>query len=290
MKKIVITGANGQLGTEIRMASGALPSFEFLYTDYDTLDITDEGALEGFLERECPAFLVNCAAYTAVDRAEQEPAAAKELNARAPGLLARCCLTTGTRLIHISTDYVFDGCQCRPYTEEDPVSPLGVYGHTKREGEINALLNPQTLIIRTSWLYSRFGANFVKTMIRLGNEKPAVKVVFDQTGSPTCAADLAGAILKIIALSDHNPGSWIPGIYHYSNEGVCSWYDFALAIHRAAGISCRVDPVVSKDFVTLASRPHYSVLNKARIKSVYGLTIPHWLESLEKTVTEIKTR
>ena len=287
MKKIVITGANGQLGTEIRMASGALPSFEFLYTDYDTLDITDEGALEGFLERECPAFLVNCAAYTAVDRAEQEPAAAKELNARAPGLLARCCLTTGTRLIHISTDYVFDGCQCRPYTEEDPVSPLGVYGHTKREGEINALLNPQTLIIRTSWLYSRFGANFVKTMIRLGNEKPAVKVVFDQTGSPTCAADLAGAILKIIALSDHNPGSWIPGIYHYSNEGVCSWYDFACEIVREADSPCLVTPVRSSAWPSRVNRPAFSVLDKGKIKDTYNLSIPHWRSSLINCITKI---
>lgn len=287
MKKIVITGANGQLGSEIRMASASLPGFTFIYTDYDTLDITDESALESFLEREKPGFLVNCAAYTAVDKAEQAPEAAMELNARAPLLLARRCLHSGTRLIHISTDYVFDGSHSTPYTEDDPVSPLGVYGRTKREGEVNCLLHPETIIIRTSWLYSRFGSNFVKTMLRLGKEKAHLKVVFDQTGTPTCAEDLAGAILRIIAKADEEPTSWEPGIYHYSNEGVCSWYDFALAIHRIAGISCAVEPVESKDFVTLAARPHFSVLNKSKIKTVYGLKIPYWLDSLEKTVPQV---
>ena len=287
MKKIVITGANGQLGSEIRMASPSLPGFTFIYTDYDTLDITDESALESFLEREKPGFLINCAAYTAVDRAEQDPEAAMELNARAPLLLARRCLHSGTRLIHISTDYVFDGSHSTPYTEDDPVSPLGVYGRTKREGEVNCLVNPETIIIRTSWLYSRFGSNFVRTMLRLGNEKEHLKVVFDQTGTPTCAEDLAGAILRIIANADADPASWKPGIYHYSNEGVCSWYDFALAIHRFAGISCAVEPVESKDFVTLAARPHFSVLNKSKIKMVYGLKIPYWLDSLEKTVPQV---
>lgn len=287
MKKIVITGANGQLGSEIRMASASLPGFTFIYTDYDTLDITDESALESFLEQEKPGFLVNCAAYTAVDKAEQAPEAAMELNARAPLLLARRCLHSGTRLIHISTDYVFDGSHSTPYTEDDPVSPLGVYGRTKREGEVNCLLHPETIIIRTSWLYSRFGSNFVKTMLRLGKEKAHLKVVFDQTGTPTCAEDLAGAILRIIAKADEEPTSWEPGIYHYSNEGVCSWYDFALAIHRIAGISCAVEPVESKDFVTLAARPHFSVLNKSKIKTVYGLKIPYWLDSLEKTVPQV---
>lgn len=287
MKIIVITGANGQLGSEIRMASASLPGFTFIYTDYDTLDITDESALESFLEREKPGFLVNCAAYTAVDKAEQAPEAAMELNARAPLLLARRCLHSGTRLIHISTDYVFDGSHSTPYTEDDPVSPLGVYGRTKREGEVNCLLHPETIIIRTSWLYSRFGSNFVKTMLRLGKEKAHLKVVFDQTGTPTCAEDLAGAILRIIAKADEEPTSWEPGIYHYSNEGVCSWYDFALAIHRIAGISCAVEPVESKDFVTLAARPHFSVLNKSKIKTVYGLKIPYWLDSLEKTVPQV---
>ncbi len=287
MKKIVITGANGQLGSEIRMASASLPGFTFLYTDYDTLDITDESALESFMEREKPDFLVNCAAYTAVDRAEQEPEAAMELNARAPLLLARRCLLSGTRLIHISTDYVFDGSHSTPYSEDDPVSPLGVYGRTKREGEVNCLLNPETIIIRTSWLYSRFGNSFVKTMLRRGKEKEHLKVVFDQTGTPTCAEDLAGAILQIIAKAEEDPSSWEPGIYHYSNEGVCSWYDFALAIHRIAKISCAVEPVESKDFVTLATRPHFSVLNKSKIKTVFGLKIPYWLDSLEKTVPQV---
>ncbi len=287
VKKIVITGANGQLGSEIRMASASLPGFSFIYTDYDTLDITDEPALESFLERERPGFLVNCAAYTAVDRAESEPEAAMELNARAPLLLARRCLQSGTRLIHISTDYVFDGSHSTPYTEDDPVSPLGVYGRTKREGEVNCLLHPETIILRTSWLYSRFGSNFVRTMLRLGKEREHLKVVFDQTGTPTCAEDLAGAILHIIAKADENAASWEPGIYHYSNEGVCSWYDFALAIHRIAGISCDVEPVESKDFITLAARPHFSVLNKSKIKTVYGLKIPHWLDSLVKTVPQL---
>ncbi len=211
------------------------------------------------------------------------------LNATGPLILARHCYLSGVRLVHISTDYVFDGTGPLPYTEDDPVSPLGVYGRTKRDGEVNCMLNPGSLIIRTSWLYSRFGNNFVKTMIRLGREKDELNVVFDQIGTPTYAGDLARAILEIIAKSDQDGENWIPGIYHYSNEGVASWYDFAKAIHQFAGISCHVKPVESKDFITLASRPHYSVLNKAKIRSAFGITIPYWRESLEKCISLLKT-
>ncbi len=266
-----------------------MPGFAFLFTDFDTLDITDEAAVKEFLDKEQPAYLINCAAYTAVDRAEQEPAAAALLNAKGPLILARQCYASATRLVHISTDYVFDGSSSIPYTEDDPVSPLGVYGRTKRDGEVNCLLNPRTVIIRTSWLYSRFGNNFVKTMIRLGEEKDSLRVVFDQIGTPTFAGDLATAVLEIIRKSEQDEEHWIPGIYHYSNEGVCSWYDFAIAIHRFAGISCHVEPVESKDFITLASRPHFSVLNKAKIRGTFGMTIPYWRDSLEKCITILKT-
>jgi len=286
--KIAVTGANGQLGSELGELAENLPCCHFLFTDIDTLDITDEDAVGTFLTREMPAFLVNCAAYTAVDKAEQEPDRAALLNASGPLVLARCCLSTGTRLLHISTDYVFDGTASIPYTEEDPVNPATVYGRTKREGEVNCLLNPDSLIIRTSWLYSRFGNNFVKTMQGLGKEKEKIRVVFDQVGTPTCAADLAGVILKIIMASVANPRYWKPGLYHFSNEGVCSWYDFACAIFRMAGISCNVEPVESKDFLTLAIRPHFSVLNKSRFKSAFGLEIPYWMDSLEKCILWLK--
>lgn len=289
MKKILVTGAKGQLGSEISLPAAEMREYEFLFTDYDTLDVTDHTAVDLFLETCRPDFVINCAAYTAVDKAEEERENCRRLNALAPGFIASGCRKISARLIHISTDYVFDGKASFPYKEESPVNPSGVYGSTKREGEEACLALTDPVIIRTSWLYSSFGSNFVKTMIRLGKEREQLNVVYDQVGTPTYARDLAAAVLTIIRLSVDDQAMWNPGIYHFSNEGVCSWYDFALAVHHFAGIHCRVVPVESKDFVTLAQRPHYSVLNKAKIKTVFGLTIPHWMQSLKDCVDILKT-
>jgi dTDP-4-dehydrorhamnose reductase len=289
MKRILITGANGQLGSELQSLSTRESGFLFLFTDYDTLDITDNQAVEHFFAEELPDFVINCAAYTAVDKAELEEEAAIRLNSVAPGILSMESKAISAKLIHISTDYVFDGTKNRPYNEDDPVKPLGVYGRTKQEGEINILANPDAMVIRTSWLYSSFGNNFVKTMVRLGKERQSLNVVFDQAGTPTYARDLAGAILEIIRNSAQDADFWKPGIYHYSNEGVCSWYDFALAIHHFAGISCQIHPVESMDFPTLTQRPHYSVLNKSKIKSTFGITIPYWMDSLKNCIQQLNT-
>lgn len=287
--KILITGAYGQLGKELRANSAHAVNRKYLFTDSDTLDITDEAAVMQYFNRNRPGFVVNCAAYTAVDKAEEDRENAFLLNSRGPEILARACAAVQARMIHISTDYVFDGTSCRPYTETDITNPASVYGSSKLLGEQLAMAaDPAVVVIRTSWLYSTFGNNFVKTMLRLGRERESLKVVYDQVGTPTYAGDLAAAIVHILegVISDHN--NWHPGIYHYSNEGVCSWYDFAGEIHRMAGISCNLFPVESKDFPTLAKRPSYSVLNKARIKSAYCLQIPWWRSSLEKCIDLIQ--
>jgi dTDP-4-dehydrorhamnose reductase len=286
MKKVLVTGANGQLGREIQSLKESDRNIRFLFTDIETLDITDRNAVARFFSREKPSFVVNCAAFTAVNKAEEEKDRAFLLNTVAPGILAEECRALSAGFIHISTDYVFDGSGNRPYVEDDPVNPLGVYGRTKQEGEANALENPDSIVIRTSWLYSPFGNNFVKTMIRLGKEQEILNVVFDQVGTPTYAHDLAAAILEIIRKGE---SAWAPGIYHYSNEGVCSWYDFALAVHRLAGISCRVLPVESKDFPTPTVRPPYSVFNKHKIKSTFGIEIPYWMDSLKVCIQRILT-
>jgi dTDP-4-dehydrorhamnose reductase len=289
MKRILVTGANGQLGSEIRQISDQWDIFTFLFTDIDTLDITDIQAVDKYMKEMQPDFVVNCAAYTAVDKAEQDKEAAWRLNGIAPGIIAESCSRFSVKLIHISTDYVFDGTNCIPYTEEDPVRPQGIYGITKLEGERICQSITDSIIIRTSWLYSSFGNNFVKTMIRLARDKDKLGVVFDQVGTPTYARDLARALITILHPAAAEPESWKPGIYHYSNEGVCSWYDFALAIHRFAGIHCLVEPIESKDFPTLAKRPHYSVLNKSKIKMTFHIDIPHWMESLQECIQIIKS-
>jgi dTDP-4-dehydrorhamnose reductase len=289
MNRILVTGANGQLGSELKVLSEAAKEMEFLFTDADTLDITDAEAFNSYLREYRPGFLINCAAFTAVDKAEVEKEACFRLNGKAPGILAAGCQTSGTRLIHISTDYVFDGNSPTPYREDHPTFPQGVYGASKREGEQACLKNPETVIIRTSWLYSSFGHNFVRTMIRLGQEKDQIHVVYDQVGTPTYARDLAEAILTIIRLTGKDPERWHPGIYHFSDEGVCSWYDFALAIHQLYGIKSTVIPVESSCFITLARRPAFSVLNKSKIKETFNLTIPHWLDSLKKCIEIIKS-
>lgn len=279
--KILVTGAYGQLGSEMKKLTADFYDVDWYFTDFDTLDITDFDAINTFFDLNSPAYVINCAAYTSVDQAEKEVEKATLLNSHAPGHLAFLCKKIGAKFIHISTDYVFDGMAYTPYTEEIETNPQSVYGKTKREGELGVVeSNPQSIIIRTSWLYSSFGKNFVKTMIKLGAERDLLRVVFDQIGTPTYAFDLAFAIIQIVRLSASDIKYWKPGIYHFSNEGVCSWYDFAIEVHQLAGISCKIEPIESKDFPTLAKRPAYSVLNKAKIKSAYGIEIPYWRQSL----------
>ena len=289
MTKILITGANGQLGSELRKSSNLFPAFSFVFTDLKELDITNPAAVEAMLAEEKPQWLINCAAYTAVDKAETEEETAWVINAVAPAILAEKSNAIGCRYVQISTDYVFNGKTYLPYVEEDEVCPTSVYGNTKLEGELISMTNnPQTLIIRTSWLYSSFGNNFVKSMIKLGQERDHLNVIFDQIGTPTYAGDLAIAILEIIQKTESGACTFEPGIYHYSNEGVCSWYDFALAIHQIYGISCQVGAIESKDYPSPVARPPYSVLNKSKIKSIFGIQIPYWRTSLEKCILEIK--
>lgn len=287
--KILVTGSNGQLGSELSEISINYPEWEFFFTDVDTLDITNEKDVDAFLRKNKPELIINCAAFTAVDKAETVTHPAHQLNSVGPGILARLSKKYKSGLIHISTDYVYDGQSHKPYEEFDPVNPAGVYGKTKLAGErLIRSGNPKAVIIRTSWLYSTYGSNFVKTMLKLGQERDELKVVFDQVGTPTYAADLAGALFTIAEAFMSNPKDVVPGIYHYSNEGVASWYDFTQAIFELAGISCKVWPVLSAEFPTAAQRPHYTVLNKSKIKTTFNIKIPYWKSSLNKCINKIK--
>jgi dTDP-4-dehydrorhamnose reductase len=282
---LLITGANGQLGNELRRLSAGYGRQRFFFTDVEELDITQPDAVENYFACHRIQAAINCAAYTAVDSAETDEAAAMLVNAAAVKNLAEACTRHQAKLIQISTDYVFDGRACTPYRENHPACPLSAYGRTKLAGEKEALNVPQAVIIRTSWLYSGFGNNFVKTMLRLGRERDRLHVVFDQIGTPTYAADLAQCIMTMV---EKMPDSgFVPGVFHFSGEGVCSWYDFARQIMRSAGLPCSVQPIETKDYPTPAVRPCYSVLNKAAVKAAYGIVIPHWQESLEKCLREI---
>ncbi|MDR0962280.1 MAG: dTDP-4-dehydrorhamnose reductase [Mediterranea sp.] len=274
--RILITGANGQLGNEMRVVAAANMQHTCLFTDIHELDVCDEAAVARYVSNEQIDVIVNCAAYTAVDKAEDDEALCRRLNADAPTYLAAAAEACGAALIQVSTDYVFDGTSYRPYTENDAPNPRSVYGTTKFEGEeaVQRLCS-RCAVVRTSWLYSSFGNNFVKTMLRLGRERDALGVVFDQIGTPTYAGDLAVALFAMIEQGV------TPGIYHFSNEGVCSWYDFAHTIHRMAGVTCRLTPLHTADYPTRAHRPHYSVLDKTKIKHTFGITIPHWEDSLK---------
>lgn len=286
--KLLITGAYGQLGNEIKALSENYKECDFLFTDADTLDITDSNAVFGFLNENKPDFVINCAAYTAVDKAETEMEAANRINAVAPGIIANAAKQIGAKMMHVSTDYVFGGKAFRPLTETDDVNPRGVYAKSKLAGEQNCIKeNPDSVIIRTSWLYSAFGNNFLKTMLRLGKERSSLNVVFDQTGTPTYAADLAEAILKIVLISKKEPARYVPGVYHYSNEGVASWYDFAKMIFEISGIDCKVFPILSEAFPTPVKRPEYSVLDKSKIKNTFGMEIPFWVDSLKLCIAKI---
>ena len=284
---ILITGANGQLGHEMRNVLADDQRFNAIFTDVAgdnivMLDITDEAAVEQIVSDHSIQVIVNCAAYTAVDAAEDNEPLAARLNADAVGILARVAKRHGARMVHVSTDYVFDGQGCIPYTEEMPTCPQSAYGRTKLDGERQLLnaLGDDAVILRTAWLYSPYGKNFVKTMLTLGKDKPALKVVFDQVGTPTCARDLARAIVTVMSAEQ-----WHGGIYHFSNEGVISWYDFTKAIHQLAGITtCDVQPCHSNEFPAKAHRPAYSVLDKTKFKATFGVTVPYWLDSLKDTL------
>lgn len=287
--KILVTGSNGQLGSELKELSANYPDWEFFFTDVDTLDITSEKAVDVFMRKHKPKIIINCAAFTAVDKAETETHLAHQLNSVGPGILARLSKKYKSGFIHISTDYVYDGQSYKPYEEFDPVNPAGVYGKTKLAGErLVRAGNPGAVIIRTAWLYSTYGNNFVKTMLKLGTERDELKVVFDQVGTPTYAADLAGALFTVAEVYRNNPKDVVPGIYHYSNEGVTSWYDFTQAIFEIADISCNVWPVLSVEFPTAAKRPHYTVLNKSKIKSTFNIKIPYWKKSLVNCISKIQ--
>jgi dTDP-4-dehydrorhamnose reductase len=280
MSRILVTGANGQLGNEIRSCSEKYYGYEFIFTDIDTLDISDAGKTSSFIKELQPSWVLNCAAYNFVDKAESEQDKAMLLNYTAVKNLSAALEGTSSRFIHISSDYVFDGTACTPYTESAETGPSGIYGRSKLAGEKVAMMHSYAMVIRTSWLYSVHGTNFVKTILNKAGEMKNLRVVFDQTGSPTWAHDLADAIMTIISGVIRNKIAFYPGIYHYSNEGVCSWYDFAVEIVRAAGLECTVTPVRSSEYQTAAKRPSYSVLDKTRIRETYNISIPHWRTSL----------
>lgn len=281
---ILITGCNGQLGNEMRNVLSGNEQYNVIYTDVAELDLTDAQALEQFFEANPIDVVVNCAAYTAVDAAEDNEALCRLINVDAVRLLATTAHSHGAKVVHVSTDYVFDGKGHRPYREDDPTCPQSVYGFTKLDGE-KALFDaaPDSVVLRTAWLYSPYGKNFVKTMLTLGRTREALNVVVDQVGTPTYAYDLALAIKAVI-----DAEKWVAGVYHFSDEGAVSWYDFTKAIHRLAGItSCNVSPCMSDQFPAKAARPNYSVLDKTKIKATYGITIPYWEDSLNDCLKRI---
>lgn len=288
-KNVLVTGANGQLGSELRRATADHNDIlNFIFTDVAELDITDIQAVDEFVKNNKIRYIINCAAYTAVDKAEDDTELCYKINKDAVRNLGIAAANNQAKVIHVSTDYVFDGTGSRPYTESYQVCPKSVYGKSKQEGE-SALLEAcaDSIIIRTAWLYSIFGNNFVKTMIKLGKERESLNVVADQTGTPTNAADLAKAIVKILDYSEAN-SHFKAGIYHYSNEGITTWYDFTKAIHHDAGITtCKVNPISTDQYPTRASRPQYSVLDKSKIKAAFGIQIPQWEDSLRVCIAEL---
>lgn len=288
MKKILIIGREGQLGSTFYDQANRNSWAEFSYTTVETLNLMDTRTIKSFFDGKHYDFIINCAAYTAVDNAETDPDTAFILNAEAPKALAREAAKMGARFIHISTDYVFGGQHTRPLKPEDPKSPDSVYGKSKLQGEADVMeQQPESMIIRTSWLYSQHGKNFLKTMLKLGKEKDSLKVVFDQAGSPTLADDLAEAILSILEKISKEQKTFVPGEYHFSNEGVCSWYDFAVAIFHETATNCKVFPVESDQFPTPAPRPAYSVMDKTKIKETYEIEVCHWQDSLRKCLKKM---
>ena len=288
---ILVTGANGQLGRELQalVEQQYLTAVQFVFADIEQLDICDAEAVYAFFRQYSIAWCINCAAYTAVDKAESDIDNAIKVNVTGAENLAKACDRFLAKYIHLSTDYVYHNQQNTPYVETDETNPQSVYGLTKLQGEIKAMEACfNTLVIRTSWVYSSYGNNFVKTMLRLGSERSQLSVIFDQIGSPTYAGDLAKAILDILLKIEAKQVEDWRGIYHYSNEGVCSWYDFATAIFKLSNINCQVLPIETKAYPTPAKRPHFSLLNKAKVKTSFSLVIPHWQESLEKCLEKLK--
>jgi len=291
MHKILVTGSNGQLGSELQQLASTIDGVDFLFTDVDTLDICNKEALEGFLVNQPVDFIINCAAYTVVDKAEDNVELCYAINRDAVRNLGEVAASIGCKVIHVSTDYVFNGKAYRPYTEDMQIAPESVYGKSKAEGEEELLrVCMDAVILRTSWLYSAFGNNFVKTMLKLGKERDTLSVIYDQIGTPTYAADLAAAILEIVRQAIADESTFKTGTYHFSNEGVCSWYDFAVAIHRLAGIKCDVQPIESSAYPSKAPRPFYSVLNKAKLKATFNIPIAHWQDSLGKCIDILMTK
>jgi dTDP-4-dehydrorhamnose reductase len=281
---IVVTGANGQVGQSIKLLSDLYPDVKFSFLTKDDLSISDKEALNSFFQNQKPTVLINCAAYTAVDKAETEQELALSVNATAVETLAGICKEFNTKFVHISTDYVFDGNASIPYKESDSTNPENYYGFTKLQGENLAIAaNPETIIVRTSWVYAPHGKNFVKTMLKLMQDRTELNVVGDQFGSPTYAPDLAEALLKI-ALSDHI----IPGVYHFSNDGIISWFDFATAIAEISHSSCKVNAITNAQYPTPAKRPSYSGLNKSKIQSNYSIQLKPWRDSLQDCIQKLK--
>lgn len=288
--RVLITGSKGQLGSEIKDLASDYENLECIFKDLPELDICDIKELNTFIIDQHIIAVINCAAYTSVDKAEQEELIAQKVNSEGVLNLVNALKKVDGKLIHLSTDYVFDGNHSQPYKESDSVSPVGVYGETKRAGELAVLnSNIDAIVIRTSWLYSVYGNNFVKTMLRLGNEKEPLKVVIDQLGTPTYAKDLAKVCLDILSNAGSTKISNKGNLYHYSNEGVTSWYDFAISIMELGGENCIVKPIQTKDYYTIVKRPQYSVLNKFKIKKDFKIEIPHWRDSLKDCIEKIKT-
>lgn len=288
MAVILVTGAHGQLGNELKVVSKHFYGYDFIFTDIDTLDLTNLQQTEEFIKSTSPDWIINCAAYNQVDKAESEPEVAMLVNGTAVKNITDVIKGSECRFIHISSDYVYDGTSNVPYNENSNPNPASAYGRSKLAGEKFALLHHGSMIIRTSWLYSSFGKNFVKTILSHAKEKDSLKVVFDQTGTPTYAADLAGAIMSIVTGVIRNQFALNAGIYNYSNEGVCTWYDFATEIIHEAGLTCQVNPVHSEDYQTAATRPVYSVMDKTKIKETYNLRIPYWRTSLSQCMKLLK--
>lgn len=286
MIRILITGADGQLGSELNFLSNRYDSMELVLTNARELNITDEAVVNKTITEGNFDYCVNCAAYTAVDKAEQDKQLAYAVNETGAAYLAKACKENNVKLIHVSTDFVFDGELSRPYKEGDQLNPLGVYGASKAAGEQAVLQADSTaIILRTSWLYSSYGANFVKTMQKLGADRDKLTVIYDQVGTPTYARDLAAVILRMI---DNDKAKALSGIFHYSNEGVASWYDFAVAIMRMSNLSCEVSPINTYEYPTPAKRPAFSILDKRKIKEALDLTIPHWEDSLAECIETLK--
>tara|TARA_B110000037_G_scaffold105751_1_gene122920 strand:+ start:672 stop:1544 length:873 start_codon:yes stop_codon:yes gene_type:complete len=287
--RVLITGSNGQLGSEIKEFENNYKKVDFIFKDLPELDICNFQVLQAFIIDNNINAVINCAAYTAVDKAGEDAEIAERINSMGVANLVNALQAVNGKLIHISTDYVFDGNHFLPYKESDAISPIGVYGETKRAGELTVINNAiDAIVIRTSWLYSSYGNNFVKTMLRLGNEKENLEVIFDQVGTPTYARDLAKTCLEILTSVNSAKISNNGNLYHYSNEGVSSWYDFAISIMELGEVNCKVKPIQTKDYPSLAKRPHYSVLNKSKIKIDFKIEIPYWRDSLKDCIEKIK--